>query len=93
MCGSTRDVSWKTLVRLVWRTASHSCGDIFASERSRVIPALFTSTSIFPKRSTTAATAGSMAAGSPTSKPNANESPPKGAISVTTASAASLLLA
>ena len=50
MCGSTRAVRWKTLLRFVWSTASHSSGDILASERSRVIPALLTSTTPGPSR-------------------------------------------
>ena len=92
MCGSTRDVIWKTLVRFVWMTASHSSGDILASDRSRVIPALLTSASIFPKRSTTFATAFSTASASWTSQPNTNAVPPLVAISAATCSAASSLL-
>ena len=84
---------WKTLLRFVLRTSSHSSTDILASERSRVIPALLTSTSILPKRSTTEATAGSTASRSWTSHPNANALPPRVSISATTCSAASLLLA
>jgi hypothetical protein len=64
-----------------------------ASERSRVIPALLTSTSILPKRSTTAATAGSTASLSWTSNPKAKALPPLVSISAATCSAASLLLA
>ena len=74
-------------------TASHSSGDILASERSRVIPALLTSTSIVPNRSTTLATAGSIVSGSATSRPNANDWPPEATISAATASAPSLLCA
>ena len=44
---------WKTPPRFVRMTASHSSNDIFASDRSRVIPALLTRMSIFPKRSRT----------------------------------------
>ena len=58
--------------------------DILANDRSRVIPALFTSTSILPKCSLTLATAVAMDDGSRTSQPMAYPWPPDAAIAAVT---------
>src|SRR3954470_6186111 len=65
----------------MWITWSHSSSDILKSIRSRVMPALLTTTSSRPKPSTAAASIATAVARSPTSPATMLASPPRERIS------------
>ncbi len=92
MCGSTARVSRKGAVRLTRMTRSHSASLTSASADIRsMIPALLTSTSTPPKRSTAVATTASTTDCSLRSPVTATAMPPASLISSTTARTPSAL--
>ncbi len=81
----------KTLFRLVLSTASHCSSFMDSSSVSRVVPALLTTMSMWPKASMAALISPSAAAVLLTSAATASARPPAAAMAATTSSAAAAL--